>query len=572
MAVPLAGTGSDRARTGPAWQRARPRLRGALVHPLVPILLLAAALRLWGLADQPALYFDSGVYLGEGQFLASAAERAISALVQPAPDASGDPLERVVRAVERGTLAHPPDIGKPGHAILLAVSMLLLGKTVFAGALVSALAGVGAVATTYALGALGWGRRVAIPAALFLAVSGQHLVYSREPLVESDGLFFAALGALVYLRGVARPERSLRPLVLAGLLFGLAFTSNSRFSYWPAVLLPLELALWRDAGWRRYRRLAERGAALVLGFVAPLAAIEALYVLARLVGRAYGASTAWLDYAQQLAAFWRMNAPDRIRWDEWPTYYVDVALMDGILVLALAVAGVALALGRRSRSDLLLLGGLLVPVALYSVYSTGEVRLRHFSLALPWLMLAAGLGTDAAARLLARAVRVRAGALTAVVTTGVVLLALPRVAALLAAPNALPGLLEYLDRQGIDRVASTNGPVLGFLIGEERTNARLRPAFVNTPADLEAIAREYPYLVVDMQASLFPGELTARYDAAQPVLALPHGNGAWYLADLLDHYGVAWGQWDWLLRLRDTQRASATQLRLFDTRSFLPPP
>ena len=42
-------------------------------------------------------------------------------------------------------------------------------------------------------------------------------------------------------------------------------------------------------------------------------------------------------------------------------------------------------------ADLLLAGSLLVPLALYIVYSTGEVRLRHFSLALPWVMLAAAL-------------------------------------------------------------------------------------------------------------------------------------------------------------------------------------
>ena len=164
---------------------------------LLAIVALAAIPRLWGLGGQPVVYFDSGVYLGEGAFLASAAQRAAAALVAPGPPG---PLERAAQATEQGTEAHPPDIAKPGHAVLLGASMLLLGQTALAGALVSALAGIGTVVVTYAIGLYGWGPRVAVAAAVLLAISGQHLVYSREPLVESDGMFFAALGALIYLR------------------------------------------------------------------------------------------------------------------------------------------------------------------------------------------------------------------------------------------------------------------------------------------------------------------------------------------------------------------------------------
>src|SRR5438132_4658387 len=165
----------------------RPRRTAARNRlPLVAILAIAATVRLWGLGAQPVLYFDSGVYLDEGAFLASAAQRAASALVSSAP---GSPFERVAFATQDGTDAHPPDIAKPGHAVLVGLSMLVLGKTALAGALVSALAGIGTVAATYAIGMHGWGARVAVPAAVLLAVSGQHLVYSREPLVEADGLF-----------------------------------------------------------------------------------------------------------------------------------------------------------------------------------------------------------------------------------------------------------------------------------------------------------------------------------------------------------------------------------------------
>jgi Dolichyl-phosphate-mannose-protein mannosyltransferase len=525
---------------------------------LVAIVMLAAVPRLWGLGGQPVVYFDSGVYLGEGAFLASAAQRAAAALVTPGPPGS---LERVAQATEQGTDAHPPDIAKPGHAVLLGAAILLLGQTALAGALVSALTGIGTVVVTYAIGLHGWGQRVALAAAVLLALSGQHLVYSREPLVESDGMLFAALGALVYLR-----SKSLRGLALAGVLYGVAFTCNNRLSYLPLVFLIAELAEW--AGWRT---LVRRGIVFGAGFVAPLAAIELAYVAARAVGRAAQVRTDWLDYVQQLATFSRMNPPDRLRFDQWPTYFVDVALMDGLVVLALLLVGLVVAVARIKdrpwrRADLLLLGSLVIPLALYSVYSTGEVRMRHFSLALPWVALTAAIGLE---RLTAFFGAWRTTALS-VALVGLIVLALPRTIALATPPDGMPSVLAYLNGVGESRVASTNGPALGFELGEDRTNARLREAFVNTPADLSALAASYPLLVVDMQAYVFPGQLTARYDQVRPELSVPHANDAWYLADLLEHYGVAWGGWDQLLSMWRTNRDAASQLRVYATRELQP--
>ncbi len=513
---------------------------------LLSVVLLAALPRLWGLGSQPVLYFDSGVYLAEGAFLASVVQRAASA-----PD-----LAAIPRALEQGSDAHPPDIAKPGHAVLLAIAILLLGKTVLAGALVSALAGIGAVAATYAIGRAGWNSRVAVVAAVLLAISGQHLVYSREPLVEADGLLFATLGALVYLRA-----GSYGGLVVAGALYGVAFACNNRLSYLPLVLGMVELGCW--PGWRR---LVRRAFAVAGGLVAPLVVIQAAYLAARAIGRGAGVQTQWLDYVQQLATFSRMNPPDRLRFDEWPTYFVDVALMDGPWALALLLLGIVVLLARRrwSRADLLLAGSLLVPLVVYSVYSTGEVRMRHFSLALPWVMLAAALAVDRLVRLLA----VHREAATALAVVVLVMLALPRTWALTTAPSGMPAVLAYLQQRGVADVATTNGPVLSYFVGEARTNARLREAFVNTPADLDALAAQYDLLVVDMQAWVFPGELTQRYERAQPLLAVPNGNATWYLADMLEHYGVQWESWDRLLADFARGQQPASELRVYALRSL----
>ena len=91
----------------------------------------------------------------------------------------------------------------------------------------------------------------------------------------------------------------------------------------------------------------------------------------------------------------------------------------------------------------------------------------------------------------------------------------------------------------------------------------------HVPADLPLLAARYSLLVVDMQAEVFPGELTDSYSRATPNLVVPNGNDAWYLADLLEHYGVAWGGWNDLLVRWHTNRDAASQLRIFDLRELV---
>jgi len=550
-------------------------LRLDVRHPLIGILILAAVLRLWGLADQPVLYFDSGQYLGEAQFLSSAARLAFGALVQPgAGAASANPLERIVRAADTGTQAHAPDNAKVGHAILLAISMLIFGTSAFAAVLVSALAAIGTVAATYAIGALGWGRRIAIPAALLLAVSGWHLTYSREAYAEADMVLFATLAYLVYLRfGLAGNPERLSALLGAGVLFGLAFACNTRAAYALLVVAPLELTAWRARGWRLWHPTLRRALALGLGFLAPVVLIEGAYLLARSLGRTFGAAVSWPDYAQQLAAYWQQH-PVIIRVDQWPTFFVDLALLDGMPVLVLVLIGVAWALGRsKGPVDVLFLTALLAPVALYSVYVAGAVRMRAFSLALPWIMLAAALGLDALVLGVGALLRRRQQPLfLGVATAGLVVLALPRGIELMSAPNGVPAMLAYLDQAHETDIASTDGPILGFYVGEQHTNAKFRAAYINSPADLVDLAGQYRLLAVEMQGYLFPNEVAQRYVEVPPVFSAPHGSPTWYLASLLENRGVRWAEWDLLLADWQRYRVQATELRLEDLRELAQAP
>jgi hypothetical protein len=140
-------------------------------------------------------------------------------------------------------------------------------------------------------------------------------------------------------------------------------------------------------------------------------------------------------------------------------------------------------------------------------------------------------------------------------------LAVPRIGALDTPPSGMAAVLAFV---GNGPVAGTNGPVLAFYTGEARSNARLREAFVNVPADLPPLAAAFPTLVVDMQAEVFPGELTDIYARATPRLSVANGNDAWYLADLLEHYGINWGGWNELLATWQSNRDAASQLRVYD--------
>jgi hypothetical protein len=172
-------------------------------------------------------------------------------------------------------------------------------------------------------------------------------------------------------------------------------------------------------------------------------------------------------------------------------------------------------------------------------------------------MLAAALGLD----FLASLSKTRREWMLAGAVGVLVLVALPRVVALDAAPNGMPAVLNFI---GDAPLASTNGPVTSFYIGENRTNARLREAFVNVPDDLDALGQHYSTLLVDMQAEVFAGELTDRYARATPRLVVANGSDAWYLADLLEHYGMAWGGWNDVLAKWQANRGDASLLRVYD--------
>jgi 4-amino-4-deoxy-L-arabinose transferase-like glycosyltransferase len=193
-----------------------------------------------------------------------------------------------------------------------------------AARLVVAAFGVGAVAGSWWLGRVAYGRRAALVAAAAVAVCSLHVAYSH--VAVTDVPLTAAIAVSLALAVTGRLE-------WAGLAAGVA----TGFKY-PGVLLAVPLAV---VGFRQLRRLAVSLLLLVAGF-----AITSPFVFVH-------PHRAWADAS-------RVNRLARAGWlgfehdGSAPAAFAH-RLWSGLgPVLVIAVAGLAIALWRRRRADLVL--------------------------------------------------------------------------------------------------------------------------------------------------------------------------------------------------------------------------
>ena len=198
------------------------------------------------------------------------------------------------------------------------------GPSYLAARLVVAAFGVGAVAGSWWLGRVAYGRRAGLVAAAAVAVCSTHVAYSH--VAVTDVPLTAAVAVSLALAVTGRLE-------WAGLAAGVA----TGFKY-PGVLLVVPLAV---VGFRQLRRLAVSFGLLVVGF-----AVTSPFVLVH-------PRQAWADAS-------RVNRLARAGWlgfehdGSAPAAFAH-RLWSGLgPVLVIAVAGLAIALWRRRRADLVL--------------------------------------------------------------------------------------------------------------------------------------------------------------------------------------------------------------------------
>jgi len=358
--------------------RARVGLAGAL---LVAVLILASALRLkgvgWGLpysfvnADESAVvpkafdvargglnpqffYYPSlFFYLVGGVYLLAAP---------------------VLWAVQHANpLAMGSFVVDPGPYFLLA-------------RLFSVAAGTASVYLLYRIGREAFGRPAGLVAALFLAVAPLHVAYSHMAVTDVTATALSLLALLLLLQATRGGRR--RRLIAGAVAAGLATSTKYNLG---ALVLPATIAAVYVCRGEVGRRVAAGGRAALLWPRLLLARLYAPMLLAFLVGSPFVV----VDPGHFLHDFLRQNRIMDRGWlgfenvgnGFWYNLEVNLGGTLGVVLVALAAAGLAWALWRRTMVDLLL-----APYALaYFVYISTwkELADRYLRPILPLLLLLA---------------------------------------------------------------------------------------------------------------------------------------------------------------------------------------
>jgi len=255
-------------------EKATPRLHAGL---LVALLVIALLLRLYGIFDRGVILWDEGAYLMEGRFIATGLKAAAWKLAGAALPWVAEPTAEEIRQLVAGIA--PGIMGKPGHAGLIALLMLIFGDQLYTPALLSIVCSLLIMYLVYRLGLAYTGPVGALAAVYVLAVSPYHLFYSRVGLAEMD----FALGGLLLLWLLWRHLQShdlpsSRAALALGLLVGAVFLLNYR-AYILLVLVLFWLAVMLLCRGASPGITISRLACLGVGFVIPLVAMEGLYQL-----------------------------------------------------------------------------------------------------------------------------------------------------------------------------------------------------------------------------------------------------------------------------------------------------
>lgn len=206
---------------------------------LIPIILLAFALRVHNLEAYPPFHGDEG-------------EMGLAALDVLAGDA---PPPTVTGWLDHPALFH----------YLQAVPLAMIGRNGFGLRLLSVMAGVLCVPLVYVLGRRWWGPIAGLAAACFLAVAHLHVHFSRLGLNNIESTLFLLL--FLVLMTLVRPQR-VTVYLLAGVTVGLA-----QYMYFGSRVIMIIAAVLLLFTWRRKlttpRQLAVFGAGFLLA-VLPL--------------------------------------------------------------------------------------------------------------------------------------------------------------------------------------------------------------------------------------------------------------------------------------------------------------
>ena len=200
---------------------------------LLLILSLAAVLRLWDLTGVPNGFHADEASIGYDAY----------SMLETGRDQYGEFLPLFSRSFG--------DYDESLYRYLTIPFVAVLGLTEFSTRLPASLAGILTVWVFFSLVRDRFGVRVALVAALFLAISPWHIQFSRWAVRAILLPLFFSWGLAYFYRGLQRP----RLLVLSAFLFGISLhTYNSARVFVPLFLAGGALLHWREL-WTLRRRL-----------------------------------------------------------------------------------------------------------------------------------------------------------------------------------------------------------------------------------------------------------------------------------------------------------------------------
>jgi Dolichyl-phosphate-mannose-protein mannosyltransferase len=351
--LPLRSRSGGHGGSGEGASELQPERRRSLVAAvarrldpwLIGIVALAALLRFWDLG-RVGLRGDEAVYAGQAAVLAGAKGFGPYFILQSRGDSNFLLFQELVSVAYR--FAGAGDV--TARSVAAAFSVLT-------------------VAVVYGIGATLFGRRTGLFSALLLSVSGYSVMLGRLALLDSTLTFLFAAAMLC----AAKWTTTRRSGWLYGFAATAALTVQAKIVGGLALLVVATyLLISRSTGELNWRRVL----------------ICAGVFLAALTPMLVQLATNWTLYTSFLSTSVR-------RASAVPWYYYGKVLLanDGALLLALYIIGIAFAVGRRARGDLLPLLWLLTVVVFYQIY---PLKAFNYLLpALPALAILAGRALDA---------------------------------------------------------------------------------------------------------------------------------------------------------------------------------
>lgn len=381
---------------------------------LAAILMLGAFLRFSHLRERGPNFFDEGIYTLEGQWIYSASKSLASALKRKLEETRVREnlytFEEEAKRFREEVQGQPPSWGRPGFSLLIAIAMAFAGPKLFAAHAVSASFGTLAILGVFLLGRRWFDTATGLLAALFLALSGYHLVYSTNALADGSAMTLAVFSFLWYGKSrAAEPAASSGGLAIfvAGLLCGFAFTVHDRFLYCLLVLFLCE-GLDFARGLPSRKQTVRRSLVLGAAFFLPLCLFEIPYYLAMVFLRRFNQALPFRTYFEELATHHIFNLLDAfafslVDFSDHPeireagshlynflTYPYLFFRFDGPVLCLAFLAGFGAALRKPAGGNRILLVWFSVPLVLFSV---GLVTSSRYGLVLlPAVMLLGARG------------------------------------------------------------------------------------------------------------------------------------------------------------------------------------